>query len=487
MKSILKKCLLLITVIVFSIEANAQNEVSALSKKFNLHLKSDKDSTLYFLKQVEKAADLNRTYQDEYLNLKGLYAYYWENNIKGADKLFNDALLLAKQNKDTSDYYAILKNKSITERDFGNADKAFELLAECADYYRKKDNLKSLTSVYNNMALIMLYSKNEAEAEKYFKLSLPLLEKYYPKENLAATEVALATTLFTLKKNKEGLEYLDKAKKLAIEIGDSLTLADCYKEEGTSYSDSKDYIKAIACFEKAKAIYLSYGIAESLGVVYTSLYSSYANMNKMDRAKVCLDSGIYYVNLLKQTDLLISNKWFEADYYKRTGNYRKAYEIFDEYVSKKDSVFGKENTDKINELNIKYKSVEKDNALLKDKSDLSERDLLIQKQKTGIYTVSVILLFSIITLIIVFYFIRKQRKLNKELTELNSFKNKVISIISHDLRNPVAEIATHSKEEDIKNRAVSALDILESLLNWSYPQLNKPQLKPVKIILSEII
>src|ERR1700756_1280292 len=162
MKSILKKCLLLITVIVFSIEANAQNEVSALSKKFNLHLKSDKDSTLYFLKQVEKAADLNRTYQDEYLNLKGLYAYYWENNIKGADKLFNDALLLAKQNKDTSDYYAILKNKSITERDFGNADKAFELLAECADYYRKKDNLKSLTSVYNNMALIMLYSKNEA-------------------------------------------------------------------------------------------------------------------------------------------------------------------------------------------------------------------------------------------------------------------------------------------------------------------------------------
>ena len=481
----LKKYLLLITVVVFSIQAKAQNEVSVLSKKFNLHLKSNKDSTLYFLNQIQKAAGLNETYEDEYLNLKGLYAYYWENNIKGADKLFNDALALAKQNKDTADYYSILRNKSVTERDFGNTDKAFELLAECADYYKKKDNLKSLAGVYNNMALTMLYAKNEAEAEKYFKLTLPLLEKYYPKENVAATEIALATTLFTLKKKAEGLVYLDKAKNLAIEIGDSLTLADCYKEEGTSYSDSKNYSKAIACFEKAKAIYLSYGIAESLGVVYTSLYSSYANMNKMDRAKVCLDSGIYYVNLLKQTDLLISNKWFEADYYKRTGNYKKAYKIFEDYVSEKDSVFGKENTDKINELNIKYKSVEKDNELLKDKSDLSERDLLIQKQKTSIYTVSVILLFSIITLIIVFYFIRKQRQLNKELTELNDFKTKVFTIISHDLRSPISSIVNNNL--DAKNKALSALNILDNLLHWSYPQLNKSQLKPVKIIFSKIV
>jgi len=483
----LKKYLLLITIIVLSIQAKAQNEVTVLSKKFTTHLKSDKDSTLYFLKQVQKAADLNKTYEDEYLNLKGLYAYYWENNIKGADKLFNDALLLAKQNKDTADYYSILRNKSVTERDFGNADKAFELLAECADYYKKKDNLKSLAGVYNNMALTMLYAKNEAEAEKYFKLALPLLEKYYPKENLASTQIALATTLFTLKKNKAGLEYLDKAKKLAIEIGDSLTLADCYKEEGTSYSDSKDYVKAIVCFEKAKSIYLSYGIAESLGVVYTSLYNSYANMNKIDKAKVCLDSGIYYVNLLKQTDLLISNKWFEADYYKRTGNYRKAYEIFEDYVSEKDSVFGKENTDKINELNIKYKSVEKDNELLKDKSDISQRDLLIQKQKTSIYTVSSILLFSIITLIIVFYFIRKQRRLNKELLELNDFKNKVFTIISHDLRSPISSIVNNNKEPVTKNKATSALHILDNLLQWSYPQLNKNQLKPVKIVLSAIV
>ncbi|MFI4919635.1 MAG: tetratricopeptide repeat protein, partial [Legionellales bacterium] len=341
--------------------------------------------------------------------------------------------------------------------------------------------------VYNNMALTMLYAKNETEAEKYFKLALPLLEKYYPKENVAATEVALATTLFTLKKNKEGLEYLDKAKRLAIETGDSLTLADCYKEEGTSYSDSKDYLKAIACFEKAKAIYLSYGVAESLGVVYTSLYSSYANMNKMDRAKICLDSGIYYVNLLKQTDLLISNKWFEADYYKRTGNYKKAYEIFEDYVSEKDSVFGKENTDKINELNIRYKSVEKDNELLKNKNDIAEKNLFIQKQNTRIYFISGLFILTALIVVLVSYLIRKQRKLNKELTELNDFKNKVFTIISHDLRNPIISIVNQNKEPDAKNKAASALHILDNLLKWSYPQLNKNQLKPVKIVLSAIV
>ncbi len=484
---LLRKSLILITLVALSITIKAQDDISLLSKQFTGYLKSNKDSSFYFLKKVQQLSEKNKSYEDEYFNLKGLYAYYWENDIKGADKIFSDGLLLAKQNKDTNTYYNILKNKSLCQRDFGNTDKAFELLAQCSDYYKKKGNLKSLAGIYNNMALTMLYAKNEAEAEKYFMLALPLLEKYYPKRSIAGTQMALATTLFTLKKKKEGLIYLEKAKKLAIEIGDSLTLADCYKEEGTNWVDSKDFIKALACFEKAKAIYLSYGIAESLGVVYTSLYTCYANSNKIEKARACLDSGLHYVNLLKQTDLVISAKWYEADYYKRIGNYKKAFEIYERYTTEKDSVFGKENTDKINELNIKYKSIEKDNELLKDKAAITEKNFVIQKQKTSIYTVSVILLFSIITLVIVFYFIRRQKKLNKELIELNTFKTKVISIVSHDLRNPLAEIANHSKEENTKNKATGALDILESLLQWSYPQLNKHRLNPVKIVLAAII
>jgi two-component system sensor histidine kinase/response regulator len=485
MKYILKKYLLLLTAVVLAIHVKAQNDVSLLSKKFTAYLKSDKDSTLYFLNQVQKAADLNKTYEDEYINLKGLYTYYWENNIKGAYKLFNDALLLAKQNKDTNNYYGILRNKSNAERDFGNTDKAFELLAQCADYYKKKDNLKSLAGVYNSMALTMLYSRNEAEAEKYFKLALPLLEKYKLKENLASTQIGLATTLFTLKKNKEGLVYLDKAKKSAIEIGDSLALADCYKEEGTEYFDNDDIPKATSSFETAKAIYLSHSFSEPLGVVYTNLYTCYANLNNMQKAKVCLDSGLYYVHLFGQTDLLVTTKWYEADYYKRIGNYKKAFETFERYTAEKDSVFGKENTDKINELNIKYKSVEKDNELLKDKTDITEKNFLIQKQNTRIYFISALFILTVLIVVLTSYLVRKQRRLNKELSELNDFKNNVFTIISHDLRSPISSIVNNNS--DAKNKALSALNILDNLLHWSYPQLNKSQLTPVKIILSKII
>jgi len=94
-------------------------------------------------------------------------------------------------------------------------------------------------------------------------------------------------------------------------------------------------------------------------------------------------------------------------------------------------------------------------------------------------------------------------KKNKELKKLNRHKDKLFSVISHDLRNAISgpiglydlileDYDTLSKEELLeylkllKHKTRSTFDLLEDLLAWSKNQFQKITLKPEKINLAEI-
>ncbi|MCB1177584.1 MAG: response regulator, partial [Leptospiraceae bacterium] len=85
---------------------------------------------------------------------------------------------------------------------------------------------------------------------------------------------------------------------------------------------------------------------------------------------------------------------------------------------------------------------------------------------------------------------------NKELTELNSMKNKFFSIIAHDVRNPFSAILGLSEilQDDfdnlekeqmksmvghIHNSTNKCYKLLENLLQWANSQLNKVEVSPV--------
>jgi signal transduction histidine kinase len=101
-------------------------------------------------------------------------------------------------------------------------------------------------------------------------------------------------------------------------------------------------------------------------------------------------------------------------------------------------------------------------------------------------------------------FEEKIKKVNEELTEINSVKDKFFSIISHDLRGPlgglkgILEILARSynsfdeseKQHIITEAASSAkqtFSLIENLLNWSRVQSGKITNKPEKIELLMLI
>ncbi len=93
---------------------------------------------------------------------------------------------------------------------------------------------------------------------------------------------------------------------------------------------------------------------------------------------------------------------------------------------------------------------------------------------------------------------------NKKLQEINALRDKLFSIISHDLRNPFASIASFSRiiKRDINeltkdelrelaielDRSVNKINtLLDNLLHWSLAQTGKLTYNPEYIALSELV
>jgi len=114
-----------------------------------------------------------------------------------------------------------------------------------------------------------------------------------------------------------------------------------------------------------------------------------------------------------------------------------------------------------------------------------------------VVTLSVLLILAILI-----YYLRKTQTLNKQLNAANQIKDKLFTIIGHDLRNPISsitnvlslmehdELTADEQREMIgqmRRQGDVSLEILNSLLNWGTAQLNGITIHPVVFQPSGII
>lgn len=134
-------------------------------------------------------------------------------------------------------------------------------------------------------------------------------------------------------------------------------------------------------------------------------------------------------------------------------------------------------------------------------NDKDQKIVLLQKtyQRNVIFLVAIAIF---VILIILFYDIRKTKKMNAKLHAANLIKDKLFTIIGHDLRNPIGSItdvlALMEHDEltaDEQRHMISqmrkqgdvSLEILNSLLSWGQAQLNGITVQPVVFNPSKVI
>ena len=420
-------------------------------------------------------SELNREYALEYA-MKALQLAQ-DHNLKGVEARAYFAL---------GNYYSLIMLPFQAHAHYIKAEKIFLELDDKDRLYLIDVNLMIL---YNNLK----DSDNEIYyAKKVLKMAT---ERKDWKWTLTA-KLILADTRFRDNPNQEALDYFMSLHQQILHIEDSLGLRHglsitvgwhCIKV----FCDMKRYHEVLPYLYRMYQLYQTDDYMVHLGITYIYLAQIHTVLHNIDSAE-------YYLNKAENLRLNVQQKTvafyasakidsIKGDYLNALANYQKFHHI-------SDSLSKEEKTTEMARLKLWHEFTRKE----LEKIYLQQE---YQKQRKLTLTLTIMLVMTLALFAIAIFFYRKIREKkremedkNHEMEKMNTVKNKLFSVVAHDLRSPVfaltAVLKLTQKNEfdaetqvrllkDISKRFDDVSGLIDNLLRWAKSQMQGIVMSPV--------
>ncbi|UZR97748.1 tetratricopeptide repeat-containing sensor histidine kinase [Chondrinema litorale] len=399
----------------------------------------------------------------------------------------------------------------------GKYNEAINVLLQSLRIAEKRKDEATTETIYNELGNTYAYLKNHSKALAYFYKALELAEKDTVNGDKTTMFINIGDMYKELGDYDKAIEYnKNAAKLLEHKVDDSLGLAIAVFNVGDIYQIQGFYNKADTYLKRSLKI--SKAINDNEGVAY-----SYNSMAQVFYKTSQLDSCIFYAK--KSIDYSkemggpeIEMEAYKTLYlaYKKIGNFEQALYYRDLQVNLQDSVFNIDKEKEISQLQSTYE-LEKsryENDLLNKDNILKQKEI----NKKSLQKDIIIIGSFFLVLISIFLFrnnlqkkkvnalLVKQKfeisKQNEKLEGLNKIKNRILSIISHDLRSPLNSLqgmlvllrSASLTEQEIKyltnnlNESLkSTIFFLDNLLHWAKSQMEGMNANPADFVLDDII
>jgi signal transduction histidine kinase len=482
-------------------DKNANTKIELLIQSARNEPNSAKSIEYY-----EKAIDLADSVGNENLKAQALFksALLWKKRgefFKTIERL-NSAIEIFKKNGNQKHEHLLLIDLADTYRNCGEYNEANQMLDLALNYFKKFKNDNALARIGNRKAAIIFekffnhnsYINIYSKGEKNHQNLMDTL-KNYPELQMMYTEI---------------MNWLIFSNKIANQFDYNNIIISNLNILGSLMMTTFDFQRGLEIYNEAIADCQIYNIEDELPLLLINK-ARILGVQELNQSKLAIQ--------IAEEGLALAQKQQELIYifmaitvleknYAATGNYEKAYH----FLSYKHNLFRNFNNENLN-INLKIRSFE---------SKIKDREQEIQNRKsklkmTYIYSSLLIAIFLGFT-IILFLKNRKKKLLNIELHEktaiissqihelqlLNIEKDRLISIIGHDLRTPFnsilgfgellhEEFEVLSKEEIhlysgyIIQSSNNTLQLLENLLLWAKIQKDRIVFFTKNILFNDII
>ncbi len=313
-----------------------------------------------------------------------------------------------------------------------------------------------------------------------------------------------------LNQRTQALYYLRKAAQLAGQMKDTQLLAGIYMNIGATYQNSSDIRDAVLIDtslyylnESLKLLKASH-YAEKTRDAYSNIGRAYIELNDWQTAKRYFDSAVLADKEGAAEDISLLHHF--AGYYSETGDYEQsliylkksaavakrqnalsgllvaydrlayvydkmgrghdAYEMQKAYSILKDSLLDSEKVASLNQAEVRYRTLEKDQQLTGQQLNIAQQENRLTKQRIWIYSIVGVAIGIILLGVFAFSWYRNQQKL------------KWAEMLHTEQQNEVAQLnAMMQGEEQERNRMArdlhDGMGVLLSAIKMNYAVLGK--------------
>ena len=443
-----------IVFLIFSIYANGQNAISdSLIKVLSI---SKIDS-----QKVKLYGDISWELISTDINLALVYA---EKELDLAKKI-NSIKDVAQAESDIGSIY----NR---KADYDNALKHYYL---ALDLRQKLNQPVKVAGVYTNIATVMMRQNKMKEALSINFKTLKIFESVGDENKQALVLGNIGNLYFNLKQNKHALIYFVKGLALAKKSNNKLSAANIsvniadIKYEDKNYSSAEDYFRnALLYYEEVDDKYSMATVYNNLGNIKSQEKDlkaaiNYFNLALKQRTDLEDEFGIAQSHLSigellknsKQYDESIDHLMISLNIFKKlnsslrlisvykllaetnelNGNLKESIIYYKNYLVVKDSVYEKDMSQQLVEMNTKYETdkKQKENEVLNATNKLSE-GTISQQRIFSYFILGVLIIVGSLA-----YFIFKGLKQQKK-------ANRIISLQKKEVEFQKTLVEEHQKE-----------------------------------------
>lgn len=402
-------------------------------------------------------------------------------------------------------------------------------------------DLSEISSSYNNLGMLFYFQGQYRKAIDYLLKSLKVREDNHYLEAIGSTSNNIALVYIALQSYDQALAYLERSLKIFIELKDDAGIALLKDNIGDVYRKTGRYETALSYFRDALALNEKLGNTKMIAYSLGNIGKALSGLGKFTEAIQYYQRSLELYSSLNDKNGIAVIQNSIARIYQNLGNYKKAVEHSKEALKNSEEVGSVEGIATAAELlsnsygslgmyHLAYENLLRNKTALDSLHNLEKVKSLVKMemqynfdkikkeketelQKERMYNNMLIMLicsFVIFTGLIYRQYrlkrdtSQKQKELNDKLQELNATKDKLFSIIAHDLRNPFngifnsAKLLTESGPDDdpeenrlllsvILKSAEAGYELLENLLLWARSQTENLPAEIVNFDLYKIV
>ena len=436
---------------------------------------------------------------------------------------FNRSKQIFSRIKDTLGLAMVNDGIGMIEINRGNFKKGIEASLTAIKVFEENYLFKNLSTAYNNLATAYFESDKIDESLEYNFKALEVRERLKDTINLSTTYRNIAT-LYSLKKEHEkAITYYNKVLLLLDSAENNLDLrGEILPKIGQEYLNLKNYLKAAEFLVAGARLNRRIDNKEGLLQALSGLAQLNLVKKRFDLVEAQLTEATLIAKDLNNESELLRNYELNMKLDSAKGNFQSAFMWQREYQKLKDKVFKREYVS-AGLTETDYKTDESNEKLLEEQRIKDEANLArIKKLKL----ISYILVgaFVIASTFLLLIYLKRRSRINytreleeknkqiqlqneaiiaqsKNLEEINVVKDKLFSIVSHDLKDSISSIKAFidllkegslSNEEfndlipELSENADNASLLLYNLLNWSKSQMESLEPKPEYFNIQEV-